>query len=118
KAAREYAQELGLWAHAFQMASAGRLQSGFASGQQIRGVAAKAAVATQRLSTAMVSENALRASMGLVVSRQLARNFQHAWTDLHPRYRKLLENSGVNAQTWRSLQTARVNELGAVDFGS
>lgn len=118
KAAREYAQELGLWAHAFQMASAGRFQSAFAQGRQIRGVAAKAAVATQRLSTAMWSENALRSSMGLVVSRQLARNLQHSWSDLHPRYRTLLENSGINGELWRSMRSAQINELGAVDFGS
>lgn len=114
--ARQFAQDLGLWQHAWQMASAARFQHSFASGHEARGFAGRAAALTQRASGAMFFENSLRSAMGRMVLTKMARNLETDFAGLHPRYRLLLENSGIHEAQWRAMQASRVvHETGALD---
>ncbi len=117
RAAREYATELGLWTNAFHATAAGRFSTPFAQGENLRMMSTKASTATQRLSGSIVAEQALRSAFGLTVSRNLAKNLQNGWRDLHPRYQKLLANSGFTEGTWNQFRREAVtNEMGAIDF--
>jgi hypothetical protein len=117
RAAREYATELGLFTNAFHAAASGRFSSAFAQGENLRMTSAKLALGTQRLSLSLAAERSLRSAFGLTVSRNLAKNLGASWGDLHPKYRRLLGNSGFTEGSWNEFRAgARVNELGAIDF--
>ncbi len=116
--ARQWAEEMGVWTHFLHTAATDRFTSPFAASEMMKGVAGQAATATQRISGTYAIERALRSATMMTISRSMARNLNHSWADIHPRYRKVLEANGFNQRYWNELRSrGKVREnLGTIEL--
>ena len=118
RAAREWAKEQGLFMNAWHAASLGRFGSPFGQGENLRMMSARAATTTQRLSLANTMEQGLRSAFGLTVSRNMANNLNSNWGQLPGKYRRLLQNSGIDEARWDAIRRNATldEELGTVNM--
>jgi len=137
KHAKAYAENLGVWTHAMQMATmqryynqmgggtegltvrtGGRKFSQFETSEKVKNFSQMAATNLTRLSGAQMIERALRSATTLMQSRALAKWADVNYNDLPGAYKRVLGNSGIDQKKWgrlqRNLKTDPMTK--AVDF--
>jgi len=118
--AREYAKKMGAWANALQAGSIDRYSSTFQTAEATRSTSRNAANAMQRASGVYALDNTLRGATMLNLSTNMMEATAHSWSDLNPRYTRVLQNNGWDSAKWDKFRkAAKAHEgTGAVDVES